>query len=106
MEDPSLTSEHPAVGEQLFDLPEYQDAERRLISDLMRALPRFKSPLLGAIRHEEGEYVGTNRTTLPDGVVLDNPPFGVGAELGLSVQGAIEGDVLGFFEAIDRAADQ
>ncbi len=89
VEDPGVTSEHPAVGEQLFDLPEYQDAERRLISDLMGALPRFKSPLLGAIRHEEGEYVGTNRTTLPEGAVVDNPPFGVEAELGLSVPGAI-----------------
>jgi hypothetical protein len=100
------TSDHPAVGEQLFDLSEYQDAERRLISDLMRALPRFKSPLLGAIRHEEGEYVGTNRTTLPEGGIVESPPFGVQAELSLSVPGAIEGDAAGFFEAIDQAADQ
>ena len=101
-----MTSDEERVaGEKLFDLPEYQAAERRFVSDLLRELPRVKSPLLGMIRHEEGEYVATNRTTLPDGGLVDNPPFAVEAELNLSVPAAIAGDVHPFFEAVDQAAE-
>ena len=103
---PETTEDPTAAATRLFRPTEYEQAERALVSQLLFELPVQKSPLLAMFRREVVEGARATRTELDSGALLESPGFAAGSLLSLSVDGAIDGDVDGWYRSIDESADE
>jgi hypothetical protein len=88
----------------LFTLPEYGSAVNSFVYTAVESLARANNPILQKIPMRPTKRVPTTRVVTDQGVVIENEPFKITAEISLTVPELIRGDYSSFYMALDEAA--